>query len=254
MTILDVAWNGLGVAAPLVMPAQAPMFWDSRERSLEAQALKPIESAEEMRGDSFTEEEIFPELVRRLSAIPEYVDRFDAVFGGGAINRENIGRALAAFERTLVARASSFDRYMVGDEHALSQAAKRGLVALIESGCTRCHSGPMFSDFKLHRLGLPTPPDRTSDVGDGTGSFRTPSLRNVMRTGPFMHDGSLKTLQQVFEFYTEVDKSLDSDLADLEPAGLDDITALFQALSDGDFDRTIPVQVPSGLPPGGRLE
>jgi cytochrome c peroxidase len=254
MTILDVAWNGLGVTTPLVTPAQAPMFWDGRERSLETQALKPIENREEMRGDAFTEHEIVPELLRRLSAIPEYVTRFEAVFGPGALNRANIGRALAAFERTLVARASSFDRYMAGDEAALSQAAKRGLVALVESGCTRCHSGPMFSDFKLHRLGLPTPPGLTPDDGDGTGRFRTPSLRNVTRTGPFMHDGSFKTLQQVFEFYTEVDKSLDPDLADLAPAGLDDITALFEALSDGHFDRAIPAQVPSGLPPGGRLE
>lgn len=254
MTILDVAWNGLTVATPLPSPVEAPMFWDSRERSLETQALKPLENEEEMRGDAFSEEEILPELVRRLSDIPEYVDSFTATFGTGAIDRENIGRALAAFERTLVARGSSFDRYMAGDEDAISHAAKRGLVAFIESGCTRCHSGPMFSDFELHRLGLPAPANHDPDPGDGTGRFRTPSLRNVLRTAPFMHDGRFTTLQQVFEFYTEVDKSLDPDLADLEPAGLDDITALFEALSDADFDRTIPTRVPSGLPPGGRIE
>ncbi|HEY0712813.1 MAG TPA: cytochrome c peroxidase [Polyangia bacterium] len=254
MTILDVAWNGVGVASPEISPAEAPMFWDSRDRSLETQALKPIESAEEMRGERFTKEEIFPELERRLSAIPEYASRFEAVFGRGAITRVNIGRALAAYERTLVARGSSFDRYMAGDDGALSQAAKRGLVALVESGCTRCHSGPMFSDFKLHRLGLPPLPGHTSDVGDGTGRFRTPSLRNVTSTGPFMHDGRFQTLRQLFEFYTGIDKSLDPDLADLAPAGLDDITALFEALSDGDFDRTVPAVVPSGLPPGGHLD
>lgn len=254
MTILDVAWNGLGVDTPIAVPAEAPVFWDSREHSLETQALKPLQNAQEMRGDAFTEQEILPELERRLSATPEYLARFDEVFGVGAVNRESIGRALAAFERTLVARGSSFDRYMGGDEDALSQAAKRGLVALIESGCTRCHSGPMFSDFKLHRLGVPTPAGRDPDLGDGNGRFRTPSLRNVMRTGPFMHDGSLTTLKQVFEFYTEVDKSLDPDLEDLEPAGLDDIMVFLHALSDGDFDRSIPSEVPSGLPPGGRLD
>ena len=253
MTVLDVAWNGVSVATPAITPEQAPMFWDGREQSLEVQALLPIESAEEMRGDAFSKQEIFPELVRRLSAIPEYVTRFRAAFGAEAITRANIGRAIAAFERTLVARWSSFDRYMAGDEGALSQAAKRGLVAFVESGCTRCHSGPMFSDFKLHRLGLRAVAGRPSDEGDGSGRFRTPSLRNITRTGPFMHDGRMKTLQEVFRFYTEVDKSLDPDLADLAPAGLADVTALFQAISDGEFDRTVPASVPSGLPVGGQL-
>jgi cytochrome c peroxidase len=151
-------------------------------------------------------------------------------------------------------RHPACSRYMAGEEGALSQAAKRGIVALIESGCTRCHSGPMFSDFKLHRLGVPTPPGGTSDAGDGTGRFRTPSLRNVTRTEPFMHDGSLKTLREVFDFYGEIDKFVDPDLADLAPAGLDDLTALFEALSDGDFNRAIPTRVLSGLTPGGRLD
>jgi cytochrome c peroxidase len=254
MTILDVAWNGIGVATPDVSPAQAPMFWDARVRSLEIQALEPIKSAEEMRGTAFSKEEILPEVERRISAIPEYVSRFEGAFGGEAIDRNNIGRAIAAFERTLVARASSFDRYMAGDERALSHAAKRGMVAFIESGCTRCHSGPMLSDFKLHRLGLSPLGGRAAEASEGDNRFRTPSLRNVTRTGPFMHDGRFKTLQEVFTFYTEVDKSLDPDLADLAPAALDDITALFQALSDGDFDRTIPTRVPSGLVPGGRID
>jgi cytochrome c peroxidase len=254
MTILDVAWNGIGVATRDLAPDQAPMFWDARLRSLEAQALEPIKSAEEMRGNAFSKEEIFPELERRLSAIPDYVSRFEATFGPAAINRDNIGRAIAAFERTLVARASSFDRYMAGDEGALSQAAKRGMVALVESGCTRCHSGPMLSDFKLHQLGFPPPSGRAPDPQNPTGRFRTPSLRNVTRTGPFMHDGRFKTLQEVFTFYSEADKSLDPDLGGLAPAALDDLTALFEALSDGDFDRTIPTHVPSGLPPGGLLD
>jgi cytochrome c peroxidase len=254
MTILDVAWNGIGVTTRDLSPAQAPMFWDSRMRSLEVQALEPIKSAEEMRGNAFSKEEILQELERRLAAVPEYVSRFEAAFGPAAINRNNIGRALAVFERTLVARESSFDRYMAGDEGALSQSAKRGMVAFIESGCTRCHSGPMLSDFKLHRLGLPTPSGRAPDPRDGTGRLRTPSLRNVSRTGPFMHDGRFKTLQEVFTFYSEADKSLDPDLADLAPAGLDDISALFEALSDGEFDRTVPPRVPSGLPPGGLID
>lgn len=81
MTILDVAWNGLIATTPSVSPEAAPMFWDSRERSLETQALKPLQNQEEMRGDTFSEEQSLPELVRRLSVIPQYVDRFATAFG-----------------------------------------------------------------------------------------------------------------------------------------------------------------------------
>lgn len=253
MTVLDVAFNGVG-ATTATAAEEAPMFWDSRELSLETQALRPIESAEEMRGDAIGEEQIFPEVTARLSAIAEYTALFESAFGTPDVTRASIGRAIAAFERTLIARDSSFDRYMQGDESALSQAGKRGLVAFIESGCSRCHSGPMLSDFELHRIGVPTPAGQAPDLGDGTGRFRTPSLRNIMHTAPFMHDGSLATFEEIIEFYTAVDTSLDPNLEGLAPAGLDDMLALFEALSDGDFDRTVPERVPSGLPPGGHLE
>lgn len=252
MTILNVAWNGFAATSAVSSPADAPMFWDNRVSSLELQALEPVENREEMRGDAFSEEEIIPEVLSRLSAIPAYVAQFGAAFGSAAITRETLARAIASFERTLVSR-SSFDAYMAGDDDAISHAAKRGLLAFVGSGCNRCHAGPMFSDFELHRLGVPDVQGEAPDPGDGEGRFRTPSLRNVTRTGPFMHNGQMRTLREVLDFYAEIDTSLDPDLAEIVPIGFDDIIAFLDTLSDGNFDASVPANVPSGLPPGGRL-
>jgi len=250
MTILNVAWNGLGARDGDDLAGAAPMFWDNRERSLEAQALLPIQNLDEMRGPDFTESEILPEVIARLSAIPAYVARFDAAFGSSPITADMIGQSIAAFERTLV-NPSSFDRFMSGDDGALSHAAKRGLAAFVHDGCTRCHSGPMLSDFELHRLAVPDPPEV---VDEGDGRFRTPSLRNVTRTAPYMHGGTLQSLQAVLGFYETIDPSLDPDLPEefpLRDAKL--FIPFFEALSDGEFDRTLPDSVPSGLPVGGDL-
>ena len=253
MTVLNAAFNGIGVASPTIAPERAPMFWDNRASSFEEQALRPIRNLDEMRGESFSEAEILPEIVRRLAAIPEYVARFQDAFRPGPITETGLAQAIASFERTLVARTSSFDRFMAGDDGALSHAAKRGLAAFVNDGCTRCHSGPMLSDFELHRLNVP---GAQKDLGDdGTPRMRTPSLRNVTRTAPYMRNGSLKTLDEVFNFYVDtIDTSLDPDLPRRFPQRDPDVfRPFFESLSDGDFDRTVPNAVPSGLPPGGRL-
>jgi cytochrome c peroxidase len=252
MTVLNVGWNGLGATTSVSSPADAPMFWDNRVSSLELQALKPIENQDEMRGDNFNEEEIVPVVLARLAATSEYVSRFEAAFGPGPITRDMLARAIASFERTLVSR-SSFDRYMAGDDDAISHAAKRGLIAFVNSGCTRCHAGPMFSDFKLHRLGVPDVKGAEHDDGDGMDRFRTPSLRGVTKTGPFMHGGQLRTLREVLDFYSGVDSALDPDLADVVPVGFDEILIFLETVSDGDVDASIPGTVPSGLPPGGNI-
>jgi cytochrome c peroxidase len=253
MTVLNSAFNGVSLASPTTSPEKAPMFWDNRASSLEEQALLPIQNLDEMRGEMFREEEILPEVVRRLERTPEYVDRFERAFGPGPITERNLARAIASFERTLVTRMSSFDRFMAGDDGALSHAAKRGLAAFVSDGCTRCHSGPMFSDFKLHRLNVPGAESDLAD--DGTPRMRTPSLRNVTRTAPYMRNGSLNTLAEVLDFYSDtIDTSLDPDLPDRFPQREVEIfEAFFESLSDGEVDRIVPSEVPSGLPPGGAL-
>ena len=252
LSVLDAAWNGWTALTPNPDAAQAPMFWDNRARSLEGQARGPLTGSTEMRGDAFTALTIFPELVRRLSAIPEYVTKFEAAFGSTPIDDKSIVRAIASFERTLVS-VPSYQRYLAGDESALSDAAKHGVQEFRDSGCSRCHSGPMLSDFSLHRFSRNGEP------------IRTPSLRNVMRTAPYMHDGRAATLDEVFDIYRRVDEEDDPLFRDLRVPGggggrgggggnngdRADVEAFLQSASDGDYDRSVPDAVPSGLAVGG---
>lgn len=173
------------------------LLWDGRATSLEQQALAPIVSPTEMNQD-------LDRLESELNAIPGYVVQFQRVFGS-SITRQTIAKALAAFERTLISKPSPLDRFLAGDRSALSEEARRGLELFRgDAGCIRCHNGPLLSDGKFYRLGL-----SRKDKGRGavTGRprdafrFRTPSLREISRTAPYMHDGSLKTLDSVVTFY-----------------------------------------------------
>lgn len=257
MSVLDTAWNGWNVRGDVTRPEDAPMFWDNRTRSLEGQASGPIRNVDEMRGTHFGEAEIFPEVLRRVAAIPEYVALFEAAFGPSAVSELSVTRAIAAFERTLVARGSSFDRFMQGDEAAMTFEQKRGLVELVDRGCTSCHSGPMFSDFRKHTMrGGHGMMGGSRTAG---GFMRTASLRNVTHTAPYYQDGSLTTLDDVFDFYMHIDRGADPDLAALraptmrDPGARRDMAAFLGALGDGSYDRTVPLRVPSGLHPGGAI-
>lgn len=284
-TILNTAFNGVerrrrrggqiafdGTVASVNLE-RAPMFWDNRVRSLEVQALEPLKALEEMRGTAYGEDEILDVVVARLRETPRYVELFSAAYGDGTvIEAPHIGRAIAAFERTLVAMDSPFDRYQRGDRSALTAQQIRGLDAFDDAGCDRCHDGPMFSDFDLEAEGVAEHPLLDEpDVGDGRFRFRTPSLRNVALTAPYMHNGTLATLADVLAFYDEGD-SLNPNVAqrgngngvarlsrnfrrvdnmsEREQAA---IVAFLEALTDPNFDRTVPAEVPSGLPPGGLI-
>lgn len=172
-------------------------FWDGRAGSLEEQALVPIQSSDEMNQDRDA-------LEKELNAIPGYVSQFEAAFGSRA-TRINIAKALATFQRTLVSRNSPFDRYLAGDKNALSEDAQRGWELFQgDAGCIRCHNGPNFTDSKFYRLGTAFR-DRgrgaiTEEKHDNY-AFRTPGLRDVARTAPYMHDGSFERLDQLVEFY-----------------------------------------------------
>ncbi len=201
-TVLNTMYNGVeesrrrrdeGSTLDSVNHARAPMLWDSRIRSLESQALEPLRTREEMRGDAYSETEAVDRVVERLQAIPEYVARFEEAFGTGtAIDGQQLGAAIAAFERSLLAMNSPFDRFRAGDASALTEQQQRGMETFDEVGCDRCHEGPMFSDFDLHAEGVGENPKlREPDAGTRRFRFRTPSLRNVALTAPYMHNGML---------------------------------------------------------------
>lgn len=273
-TILNVAFNGLSGAAANAMAASAPMFWDLRVRSLEAQALEPLKAVDEMRGATFAEDRAVSAIVSRLEANAEYRRLFARAFGGQApVTELTLGRALAAFERTLVAANSPFDRYMRGDAAALTPDQIRGMERFQSAGCVNCHGGPMFSDFTAHVLAVPDNPKLpTPDAGMGNEyAFRTPSLRNLGATAPYMHNGLFATLPEVLSFYRRISRGggrrgggagLNAAVSRdrIDPlarqlnmrGGQDDLIAFLHTLDDPNFDRTVPARVPSGLPVGGR--
>jgi cytochrome c peroxidase len=194
---------------------------------------------------------------------------FQKAFGSKEISKKNIGKAIATFERTLLAKNSKFDNYAAGNLNALSPLELRGLSNFVSAGCNKCHSGPMFSDYKLHIMGHEDNPRLgESDKGDGKYGFRTPSLRNLSLTGPYMHNGVFKTLEEVMVFYEELsgaggsrNKNIPTKQMDkiLRPFGMTNdqikpIVAFLKTLDDPNFDKTIPQTVPSGLNPGGNIK
>ena len=174
-----------------------PLFWDGRAKSLEEQALIPIAAKDEMNQD-------LGKLETELNAVPGYVKRFRKVFGT-RVTRDGIAKALAAFQRSLVAGPSPFDRYLRGEKKALSASAKRGFELFRgDAGCIRCHNGPLLSDGRFYRIGVSFKDKGLAAVTKKRTDnyrFRTPALRNVAETAPYMHDGSMKTLNDVVMFY-----------------------------------------------------
>jgi cytochrome c peroxidase len=177
-------------------------FWDGREDSLEKQALRPIADPDEM-GSSV------PDVLKRLEGAADYKALFQMAFPEG-VTAANLGRAIACFERVLLRGGSAVDRFRRNGEHAALTPAERHGLWLYESKgrCWRCHSGPNFSDERYHNTGVSwgkDPPDlgrfAVTRKETDRGKFKTPTLRGVALTAPYMHDASLKTLEEVVEFY-----------------------------------------------------
>ncbi len=268
-TVLNTAFNGID-SLNYYDPEKSPMFWDNRVNSLETQAIEPIKAMEEMRGLNYSETEILTEVVSRLEAIPEYKKLFKDVFKEeNTITIENIGKAIAAYERTLVTNNSRFDKYMRGNTDAISLSEKEGLKVFKKVGCINCHNGPMFSDYKIHVLSVPEN-DKLTKVDDGFEQqfgFRTPTLRNLRFTNPYMHNGTLPTLEKVLEFYEDLKfkktrnpqvniHQIDTLAQNLTISMKDfgQIISFLNTLNDDNFDKTVPEAVPSGLMVGGDIE
>jgi cytochrome c peroxidase len=234
--------------APTVLNAAfgSLQFWDGRAVSLEAQAAGPIANPIEM---NLPHEEC----VKRLNGNAEYAALFAKAFGEGKITMGKVQRAIAAFERTLISGNSPFDRYMYGeDKTAMSEAAVRGMAIFMDrdrGNCTACHQvgakSALFTDGQFHNIGAGLSPEgELVDLGryeqtkreSDKGAFKTPTLRNIALTAPYMHDGSLKTLRAVVDFYAGGGSSnpfLDPQIRPLALTGneREDLVAFLEALT-----------------------
>jgi len=262
--------------APSILNAMfyKTMFWDGRAASLEEQATLPILNPIEM-GQKDPKD-----VVAKLSAIPEFVEAFQRVFGR-PVNWEDLGRAVAAFERTRLSTEAPFDRYLHGDQKALNASQLRGWALFTGKGrCGSCHSYdpalPIFGDNRFHNTGPaarkqdfkelakraadsvakgnPAEIDKLaletdySELGrflvtknrEDIGAFKTPFLRDVLLTGPYMHDGSLETLWDVVEFFNKGGEQNPFLDAEMKPLGLtatevEDLVNFLSALTSDRF-------------------
>ena len=176
-------------------------FWDGRVSSLEEQALQPIQNPIEMG-------ETHENVVRKLNGIRGYQRQFRAVFASDP-NLQGIAEAIAAFERTVISTNSPFDKYAMGDSKAMDKAAVRGMALFKgKARCILCHNGPNFTDNQFYNLGVPQIGPMKEDLGryyvtkveKDKGAFKTPTLRSIAQTAPYMHDGVFKTLGEVLDF------------------------------------------------------
>jgi cytochrome c peroxidase len=201
VTPVGAANTHLGRQAPTVLNAAwvTPNFWDGRAPTLEAQAAGPISAKVEMNGN-------LDDIVANLNEIPEYKSWFSQVFPEKGLTKDNMLTAIATYERTVVSAWSPFDRWVDGDETAVSDSAKRGFDLFVgKAQCSSCHSGWNFTDNEFHDIGLPSEdPGRGKlepDNPKAQHAFKTPGLRNTLYRGPYMHDGSLKTMDEVILHY-----------------------------------------------------
>lgn len=247
-TAIGVKGQRGGRSAPVAINRafSTRQFWDGRAASVEEQALGPIQASIEM-GHTLKA------VVTKLKRFRRYRELFGKAFGTD-VTSEGIAKAIASFERTLLSGNSPFDRYEAGDTSALSPAARRGLVIFrTKANCTSCHAGFNFTDEDFHNIGVgmdKPKPDLgrfavTKQDAD-RGAFKSPTLRDVVLSAPYMHDGSLKTLEEVIEYYDRggtKNRWLDEKI---KPLGLTaqekrDLLAFLKALTGA----PIVVRVPS---------
>ena len=195
-----------GRSAPTIINSgyQRFQFWDGRADYLEGQALGPIANPIEMNLP-------LDKMVEKLSAIEGYKPAFKAAFGDEEVTEDKVAKAIASYERTVLSGDAPYDRYKAGDKTALSEAAQRGMkVFFNKASCSACHAGPNFSDGGFHNIGVGIDDDQPdmgrsaiSKLEGDKGSFKTPTLREIGRTAPYMHDGRLATLEEVVEYYNK---------------------------------------------------
>jgi len=241
-----------GRSAPTIVNAgfQHFQFWDGRAAQLEGQALGPIQNPIEM-------DLTLDELVERLNGIEGYRAQFQSIYGSDA-TPDAVAKSIAAFERTVMSGNAPYDRFRAGDQAALSEAAQRGMEVFFNRGhCSACHAGANFTDGAFHNIGIGMD-DETPDGGrevhsnleGDRGAFKTPTLREIARTAPYMHDGRLATLEEVVDYYARggtPNEHLDEEIFSIKltPEDKADLVAfLKEALSSDEYPLVEPPQLP----------
>jgi cytochrome c peroxidase len=229
-----------GINAPTVYNSgyQFLQFWDGRAADLQEQAAGPVTNPIEMAADWET-------VVSRLEADPELTRVFLESYPEG-ISRETVTHAIAEFERTLITPNSAFDRYLMGDEEALTADQKRGYELFTGYGCTNCHVGPALGGQSFEKMGVEG--DYFGDRGDRTaaddgrfnvtsddddrGKFKVPTLRNVALTHPYLHDGSTSDLTEVVQIMAayQLEREMSADDAALVSAFLSSLTGEYEGV------------------------
>jgi cytochrome c peroxidase len=250
-------------------------FWDGRASSLEEQALGPIQAPIEMNQN-------LTHLVEKLDNIPYYREQFKKVFNG-PVTAQNLAKAIASFERTIVSRPGRVDKFLSGDKSALNDSEKRGFDLFMgKANCVACHNGPTATDNSFHTTGVPeidalkTESDRvatrhffatdqkypnprsvSSDYGQelvskstsDRGKFKTPSLRELKWTAPYMHNGAFETLEDVIRFYMKGGGDHANKDSLLKPfqlgdSEMDDLIAFLEAMSSERQMTITPPELP----------
>jgi cytochrome c peroxidase len=241
-----------GRSAPTIINAAYSdlQFWDGRAHRLEGQALGPIQNPIEM-------DMKLDECVSKLNQVEGYKTQFRKIFNSD-VTPENIAKAIAAFERTVLSGNAPFDRFKAGDANALSPSAQRGMKIFFGKGhCSACHVGPNFTDQAFHNVGVsinvPKPDlgryEVTKVAGD-KGAFKTPTLREIARSAPYMHDGSMKTLEEVVEHYAKggtPNQQLDEEIFPIQMTSeekADLVTFLKEGLASPDYPDVAPPPLP----------
>jgi cytochrome c peroxidase len=220
----------------------APIGWDGRNASLEAQAKNSIATGSMSMRETPTPVKV-ETILERVSAAPSYVAKFNAALPGKPIDVDTVTQAIAAFERTIEPGQSPFDRWIGGDEAAISPAAKRGFALFTgKAGCSACHSGWRFTDDQFHDIGT-----TTTDLGRGREvkddhlkyAFKTPTLRSVALRAPYMNNASLASLDDVVRFYEKGGIARESRSPMLMPFALTDqergdLVAFMESLTGDD--------------------
>jgi cytochrome c peroxidase len=229
----------------------AEQFWDGRAKDLEEQAHGPLTNPVEMAMPSHDD------VVSNVKAVKGYAPLFAKAFGSEGIDMPRIAKAIAAYERTVVSGNSPYDRYQAGDKDALSASAVRGMALFNgKANCVRCHAGFNFTDETYQNLGVgmdkPKPDLGRYEITKNEvdkGAFKTPTLRDVILTAPYMHDGSEQTLLEVVEFYDRGGIKNPNLSKEIKPLGLSqqeklDLVAFLESLT-GDIQNAKP---PASLP------